>query len=87
MLNRVRRLANIHRGRSRGGTIQDATDGGFGSIMTRCLTALAVALAVTLSAVSSAGAVDAVNVRLDASAIDLTAATEVQKTEIGRAHV
>src|ERR1041385_222281 len=53
-------------------SISPISDGGLGSIMMRCLTALAVAFAVTVSAVSSAGAVDAVNVRLDASAIDLT---------------
>ena len=55
--------------------------------MTRCLTALATAFAVSLLAISAAHAVDAVNVRLDAAAIDLTAATEVQKTEGDRIQV
>jgi diguanylate cyclase (GGDEF)-like protein/PAS domain S-box-containing protein len=55
--------------------------------MTRCLTALVVAFAVSLFAFSAAHAVDAVNVRLDAAAIDLTAATEVQKTEGDRIQV
>ena len=55
--------------------------------MTRCLTALATAFAVSLFAISAAHAVDAVNVRLDAAAIDLTAATEVQKTEGDRIQV
>ena len=55
--------------------------------MTRCLKALTMALAVCVLAASSARAVDAVNVRLDASAIDLTAATELQKTETDRIQV
>ena len=55
--------------------------------MTRCLTALATAFAVSLFAISAAHAVDAVNVRLDAAAIDLTVATEVQKTEGDRIQV
>src|SRR5690349_3898480 len=55
--------------------------------MTRCLTALAAAFAVSLLAMSAAHAVDAVNVRLDAAAIDLTAATEVQRTEGDRIQV
>src|SRR5499427_2693218 len=55
--------------------------------MTRCLTALVTAFAVSLFAISAAYAVDAVNVRLDAAAIDLTAATEVQKTEGDRIQV
>ena len=62
-------------------------EGGFGPAMTRCLTALATAFAVSLFAISAAHAVDAVNVRLDAAAIDLTAATEVQKTEGDRIQV
>jgi diguanylate cyclase (GGDEF)-like protein/PAS domain S-box-containing protein len=62
-------------------------EGGFGPAMTRCLTALATAFAVSLFAISAAYAVDAVNVRLDAAAIDLTAATEVQKTEGDRIQV
>src|SRR5499426_3773565 len=55
--------------------------------MTRCLTALVIAFAVSLFAISAAHAVDAVNVRLDAAAIDLTAATEVQHTEGDRIQV
>src|SRR6185436_17812506 len=61
--------------------------GDFGPAMTRCLIALATAFAVSLFAISAAHAVDAVNVRLDAAAIDLTAATEVQKTEGDRIQV
>ncbi|HMA56190.1 MAG TPA: EAL domain-containing protein [Pseudolabrys sp.] len=55
--------------------------------MMRCLPALAMAFAVSLLAMSAAHAVDAVNVRLDAAAIDLTAATELQKTEVERIQV
>jgi len=55
--------------------------------MMRCLPALAMAFAVSLLAMSAAHAVDAVNVRLDAAAIDLTAATELQKTEVDRIQV
>ena len=55
--------------------------------MMRCLTALTMALAASLLAAHPARAVDAVNVRLDAAAIDLTAATEVQKTEGDRIQV
>ncbi|HZP68610.1 MAG TPA: EAL domain-containing protein [Pseudolabrys sp.] len=53
----------------------------------RCLTALTIALAGSLLAASAARAVDAINVRLDAAAIDLTAATELQKTEGDRIQV
>ena len=55
--------------------------------MTRCLTAVAVLIAASLLAVQTARAVEAVNVRLDAAAIDLTAATEVQKTDGDRIQV
>src|SRR5499426_3325422 len=55
--------------------------------MTRCLTALVIAFAASLLAVQTARAVEAVNVRLDAAAIDLTAATEVQKTDGDRIQV
>ena len=55
--------------------------------MTRCLTAVAVTIAASLLAVQTARAVEAVNVRLDAAAIDLTAATEVQKTDGDRIQV
>ena len=55
--------------------------------MTRCLTAMAVVIVAVLSVVSTARAVESVNVRLDAAAIDLTAATEVQRTEGDRIQV
>jgi diguanylate cyclase (GGDEF)-like protein/PAS domain S-box-containing protein len=55
--------------------------------MTRCLTAVAVVIAASLLAVQTAPAVEAVNVRLDAAAIDLTAATEVQKSDSDRIQV
>ncbi len=55
--------------------------------MTRCLTAVAVTIAASLLAVQTTRAVEAVNVRLDAAAIDLTAATEVQKTDGDRIQV
>jgi diguanylate cyclase (GGDEF)-like protein/PAS domain S-box-containing protein len=54
---------------------------------TRCLAALTIAFAVSLLATSTARAVEAVNVRLDAAAIDLTAATEIQRTESDRIQV
>jgi diguanylate cyclase (GGDEF)-like protein/PAS domain S-box-containing protein len=53
----------------------------------RCLAAVTIAFAVSLLAVSAARAVEAVNVRLDAAAIDLTAATEVQRTDGDRIQV
>ncbi|HVV62123.1 MAG TPA: EAL domain-containing protein [Pseudolabrys sp.] len=49
--------------------------------------ALALALAVPLLVTRAAHAVEAVNVRLDAAAIDLTDATERQKTETDRIQV
>ncbi len=55
--------------------------------MTRCLTAAAVLIVVSLLTASNARAVEAVNVRLDAAAIDLTAATELQSTEGDRIQV
>jgi len=55
--------------------------------MTRCLTAVAVVIAASLLAVQTAPAVEAVNVRLDAAAIDLTAATEMQKSDGDRIQV
>ena len=57
--------------------------------MARRVTAagLALALAASLLAASAAHAVEAVNVRLDASAIDLTAAADVQKTDGDRIQV
>ena len=53
----------------------------------RCLTAVAVAIAASLLGAQTARAVEAVNVRLDAAAIDLTAATELQKTDGDRIQV
>src|SRR5579872_4996525 len=55
----------------------------------RCVTALAFAfaLAAPLLIVRSAHAVEAVNVRIDAPAIDLTDATERQKTDADRIQV
>jgi diguanylate cyclase (GGDEF)-like protein/PAS domain S-box-containing protein len=48
---------------------------------------VAVVIAASLLAVQTAPAVEAVNVRLDAAAIDLTAATEVQKSDGDRIQV
>ena len=61
--------------------------GGFGLISIRCALAAVLALAASLLAAQPARAVEAVNVRLDASAIDLTAATNVQKTDGDRIQV
>ena len=55
--------------------------------MKRRLTAVAIAITASLLASQIAHAVEAVNVRLDAAAIDLTAATDVQKTEGDRIQV
>jgi diguanylate cyclase (GGDEF)-like protein/PAS domain S-box-containing protein len=55
--------------------------------MMRWLTAIAVVITAVLLTVPVARAVEAVNVRLDAAAIDLTAATEVQHTESDRIQV
>jgi diguanylate cyclase (GGDEF)-like protein/PAS domain S-box-containing protein len=55
--------------------------------MTRCLTTVAAVIAASLLAIAGARAVEAVNVRLDAAAIDLTAATELQKTDSDRIQV
>jgi diguanylate cyclase (GGDEF)-like protein/PAS domain S-box-containing protein len=55
--------------------------------MTRWLTAVAVVITAVLLTVPLARAVESVNVRLDAAAIDLTAATEVQHTEGDRIQV
>jgi len=60
--------------------------GGFGLALIRCATAIALALTALLTAVP-ARAVEAVNVRLDVPAIDLTAATELQKTDSDRIQV
>ena len=56
-------------------------------ILNSRLAAIALALVVALLVVPAARAVEAVNVRLDAAAIDLTAATELQKTEGDRIQV
>ena len=64
-----------------------AAVGGFGLTLTRCVTAAVLALAATLLAAQPSHAVEAVNVRLGASAIDLTAATELQKTDGDRIQV
>ena len=56
-------------------------------ILNSRLAATALALVAALLAVPAARAVEAVNVRLDAAAIDLTAATELQKTEGDRIQV
>jgi diguanylate cyclase (GGDEF)-like protein/PAS domain S-box-containing protein len=55
-------------------------------IVTRWLTAAVVVLLLAIAA-QPAHAVEAVNVRLDASAIDLTTATELKKTETDRIQV
>jgi diguanylate cyclase (GGDEF)-like protein/PAS domain S-box-containing protein len=55
--------------------------------MMRWLTAIAVVITAVLLTVPVARAVEAVNVRLDAAAIDLTAATEVQHSEGDRIQV
>jgi diguanylate cyclase (GGDEF)-like protein/PAS domain S-box-containing protein len=60
--------------------------GGFALIAKR-LAALAVLALAALSMPPRALAVEAVNVRLDAPAIDITAATELQKTESDRIQV
>jgi diguanylate cyclase (GGDEF)-like protein/PAS domain S-box-containing protein len=56
-------------------------------ILNSRLAAIALALIASLLVVPAARAVEAVNVRLDAAAIDLTAATELQKTEGDRIQV
>ena len=56
-------------------------------VMMRCLTDVAFSIANSLLASQIACAVESVNVRLDAAAIDLTAATEVQKTDGDRIQV
>jgi diguanylate cyclase (GGDEF)-like protein/PAS domain S-box-containing protein len=67
--------------------IGTAAAGGFGLIVKRCVTATVLALAATLLAAPAAHAVEAVNVRVGAAAIDLTAATEVQKADGDRIQV
>ncbi len=60
--------------------------GGFGLALLRCATAIALTLSALLLA-APARAVEAVNVRLDVPAIDLSAATELQKTDSDRIQV
>src|ERR1700760_208427 len=66
-----------------------ATAGGIDLIVTRWFSAVAIALvlAASLLAAPAAHAVEAVSVRLDAPAIDLTLATERQKTDGDRIQV
>jgi diguanylate cyclase (GGDEF)-like protein/PAS domain S-box-containing protein len=61
--------------------------GAFRSILRRCAIAAALTLVIALLAGAPARAVEAVNVRLDASAIDITAAAELQKTDSDRIQV
>jgi diguanylate cyclase (GGDEF)-like protein/PAS domain S-box-containing protein len=56
-------------------------------ILNSRLAAIALALVAALLVAPAARAVEAVNVRLDAAAIDLTAATELQKTDGDRIQV
>jgi len=65
--------------------INAAADGGV-SLIGRCCAMAALALAAVLAA-APARAVEAVNVRLDTPAIDLTAATEMEKTQTDRVQV
>lgn len=53
----------------------------------RAATALAVLVFAALFGVSGAAAVEAVNVRVDAAAIDLTDAVEFQRTDGDRVQV
>jgi len=81
-------IADFHRWQGRIDKMTGAAKaGGFRLIARRCATAVMLALAASLMAATHALAVEAVNVRLDASAIDLTAATELQKTEGDRIQV
>ena len=64
-----------------------AAAGGSRSISHRCALVTVLALAASLLTTPAALAVESVNVRLDAAAIDLTAATDVQKTDGDRIQV
>ncbi len=64
-----------------------AAAGGSGLISLRCALVAVLALAGLLLAAQPSRAVEAVNVRLGASAIDLTDATELQKTDVDRIQV
>src|ERR1044071_6490376 len=86
--NRVRLFADFHRRQCRSRRLRSAAAaGGFFLILNSRLAAIALALVAALLVVPAARAVEAVNVRLDAAAIDLTAATELQKTEGDRIQV
>jgi len=64
-----------------------AAAGGSRLISYRCALVTVLALAASLLTTPAALAVESVNVRLDAAAIDLTAATDVQKTDGDRIQV
>jgi diguanylate cyclase (GGDEF)-like protein/PAS domain S-box-containing protein len=84
----VNLIAGFHRRRGRIDRMTStAAPGGPGSIARRGVTAAVLALVAALLVTPGARAVEAVNVRLDAPAIDLTAATELQKTEGNRTQV
>jgi len=81
-------FGDFHRRRGHSPRLQgDATGGGFLLAITRCFAAVTVAIIASLLAFSIARAVEAVNVRLDAAAIDLTSAVEAQKTDGDRIQV
>ncbi len=62
-----------------------AAAGGFALILQRCV--ILLALAASLLTAQPARALEAVNVRVDAAAIDITAATDLQKTDADRIQV
>ena len=62
-----------------------AAAGGFALILQRCV--ILLALAASLLATQPARALEAVNVRVDAAAIDITAATDLQKADADRIQV
>ena len=81
-------FGDFHRRQGHSPRLQgDATGGGFSLAITRCFAAVTVAITASLLAFSTARAVEAVNVRLDAAAIDLTSAVEAQKTDGDRIQV
>jgi diguanylate cyclase (GGDEF)-like protein/PAS domain S-box-containing protein len=67
-------------------TMTGCREGGLGLNFLRAVHPVAILIALLIG-VSTAHAVDAVNVRLDASAIDLTDAVERQKTDVDRIQV
>ena len=80
-------LRQFTAGGARTSWLQDAAFGrGFGLNVIRCATAIALALTALLAGLP-ARAVEAINVRIDVPAIDLTAATELQKTDTDRIQV